>query len=172
MFRTGFSELRRQTQDLLRASTLPSAKQPRTILHACPSDLQTLLLVKQRTTPAPKWTTRSDSGLYTYEGAVLGGRQVLLRLAAHKAEPLPPGFSDAPSTLLAMLCRRLGAMEAQLPEVALPVLTKDARVLIDNWEDSGLGMWATEAFRLSHLYHRPTRTWYPLTPRMETLAVE
>ncbi len=119
----------------------------------------------------PKYATKSDSGLFTYQGPVLGIRQVVIAVARHTGQPLPPGFNEAPPRLLAIMGLTLPSalveVDHKLPFAPVPKnkLPDTVESVIDLWESTGLSWLARPCFFLSHFYH--TTGWFPLTPQME-----
>ncbi len=150
--------------ELLTMSGMPAG--PRTFT---PPD--TLLgALRAQVDPAPLYTTKSDSTLFTYAGPVLAIRQIVLHTTATTGQPLPPGFADAPPRLLAIMGLTLPRALVNIPH-RLPFrparLDDAALTLIDLWESSGLGWLARPGFLLSHVWDAETGAWVPLTPRME-----
>lgn len=126
-------------------------------------DPSPLLNLRKQVRPSPKWTTRSDSRLFTYYGAALGLRQGILLTSFQQQEALPPGFANAPGKLLCTV----GQLLANYPVPSVPLepkpLTEKAKTLIDAWETCGLGIHATCLFYLSHMFLPAYGEWAPLT---------
>lgn len=168
MLRRNLTHLRAQADDLLNLPTLP--KPPAAIwARVGELDLGRLLRARERAKPTPKYSTRSDTSLWTYTGVVLGVRQLLLHEAYRREEPLPPGFVDAPPAMLALMGVNLTALldPAADPEGdAYPLFDRERR-LVDCWESSALGGWARHVFFAGHVFDRRGREWLPLTPDAE-----
>jgi hypothetical protein len=165
--RQDLDRLRRAHADLLSAPTISRA--PRSWAPDIAGAAGPLFTLKAGLGPA--FTTQSNSGLIVYDGPVLGVRQLLLTHARRTAEPLPPGFADASSDILAMLALRLAVLR---PDDRLGVMPSTAprhvRAMVEAWEDSGLGPWAWPCFALAHVYLPKRHTWAQLTPQAEALT--
>jgi hypothetical protein len=161
------SDLRQRSHDLLAAPSIAAV--PR--LNEDPDAVKSaakLLALKEGVTPKLKYTTRSDSGLLSYAGAVLGVRQLILLASKRLEEPLPPGFGDAPSEMLALMGLRMPHIMRNLPvPESYPKHGPDVVEVIDAWDAGGLGVWARPAFFLSHVPVRGAKQWVPLTFDLE-----
>jgi hypothetical protein len=101
--------------------------------------------------------------LYTFSGAVLGWRWLLIAHSASTGDPLPEWFGAAPPRLLAPLAAQAPVLSINAPVFDHP-LHDDALPVVEAWETS-LGPLALAAFTLSHVI--VDGRWAPLTPAME-----
>lgn len=165
-FRHDLITLRARADDLLDAPSLPPAESP-WVWTERDATQQIETLVKPARAAGLTSATLSDSGLIVYQGAALGVRQVTLLHAFASGELLPPGFSDIPPRMLALMAFGFPALCPPQHVTPHAPLTKEAKVIVDAWEASGLGPWASIAFYFSHIYVPSHRRWVPLTPRIE-----
>jgi hypothetical protein len=165
--RRDLASLRRRADDLL---TAPVLRTPLSLQGSvpCVDRYVTMLLgLRRKVSPVPQHTTRSNSGLFIYEGAALGIRQLMVAHVAGSGEQLPPGFADCPPKMLCLMGINIQCLNmVEIP----PTQVKDPEALeiIEAWADSGLGSLAERAFTLSHFPIGDT--WTALTPQVEALA--
>jgi hypothetical protein len=148
----------------------PSGSLPLFSLGDVQNQINLLTSYRKSVTPTPHHTTLSDSKLFTYEGAVLGCRQLILQRTGVLGLPIPEEFANAAPKFVATFFASLlsqGAFTEPMVSPFVAPFSPIERELIDAWETCGLGVAATDAFLLSHIYRPTTNSWTPFTPSME-----
>lgn len=160
-------------QDLKRYRTQSEALDALGGMPPGPADLKVHAahLFSKTASWCPKHLTKSDSGLFTYEGPTLAIRQIVVHVTAAMEGQLPPGFADAPPRLLAVMGLTLPHALVEQPHKlsfeSKPKLTRTAHTVVDLWESSGMSWLALPGFLLSHFHDPASKEWYPVTPQME-----